>query len=209
MIVVLPVANEPRNLSLPHAVASIRKHTEFEPVTFGMKDFGLCRHIHVDEPRDTKFANEARVMRKALETIGAEFIYSADDIYWLRPAEPVRWAIGDLDDDRGRTVYQQRKHTTWQTLKAHGLPTWDYESHTPLPVTDLHAMTLALNMTGAMRSLYGNLTGVPDVVAPDVKLRRRSDPLPDAPWASTEAPPERYPLLRSTLGPTRGSRTGQ
>jgi hypothetical protein len=161
-----------------------------------MKDYGLCSHVHVDEPRDTKFANEARVMRKALETIGAEFIYSADDIYWLQPAEPIRWAIGDLENDFGRTIYQQRKHTTWQTCRAHGLPTWDYESHTPLPVTDLNAMNLALNMTGAMRSLYGNLTGEPDLVAADVKMRRRSEPVPDAPWASTEISPELYASLR-------------
>lgn len=198
-VVVIPVANEPRNLSLPYAVASIRKHTEFEPVTYGMKDYGLCSHVHVDEPRDTKFANEARVMRHAIDQIGDSFIYSADDIYWLHPAEPIRWAIGDLEHDFGRTIYQKRKHTTWQTLRAHGLPTWDYESHTPLPVTDLHAMTLALNMTGAMRSLYGNLTGAPDLIAPDVKLRRTDAPLPESAWVSTQHDPGLYRHLRHDL----------
>ena len=199
MFVVIPVANETKNLSLPYAVASIRRHTDYEPVTYGMRDFGLCTHVHVDEPRDTKFANEARVMRTAIDKIGDSFIYSADDIYWLHPAEPIRWALGQLENDFGATIYQKRKHTTWQTLRAHSLPTWDYESHTPLPVTDLHAMTLALNMTGAMRTLYGNLTGTPDQIAGDVKVRSRRDPLPDAPWASSNGTPTTWPALLTAL----------
>lgn len=199
MRVVIPVADEPHNRSLPYAVASIRRHTTYEPVTYGMKDYGLCTHVHVDEPRDTKFANEARVMRTAIDKIGEAFIYSADDIYWLHPAEPIRWALGQLENDFGATIYQKRKHTTWQTLRAHSLPTLDYESHTPLPVTDLHTMTIALNMTGAMRSLYGNLTGQPDIVAPDVKLRRTDAPLPDSPWASTQHDPNLYRNLRHAL----------
>ncbi len=198
--VVIPVANEPRNLSLPYAINSIRKHTDYEPVTYGMKDYGYCTHVHVDEPRDTKFANEARVMRHALEVIGEPFIYSADDVYWLRPAVPVRWALGQLECDFGPTIYQKRKHTTWCTLRAHSLPTFDYESHTPLPVTNLPAMNLALNMTGAMRSLYGNLTGDPDVTAGDVKMRQTDEPLPDAAWASTRHNPELYRHLRPALG---------
>ena len=199
MFVVIPVANETKNLSLPYAVASIRRHTDYEPVTYGMRDFGLCTHVHVDEPRDTKFANEARVMRTAIDKIGDSFIYSADDIYWLHPAEPIRWALGQLENDFGATIYQKRKHTTWQTLRAHSLPTWDYESHTPLPVTDLHAMTIALNMTGAMRTLYGNLTGTPDQIAGDVKVRSRRDPLPDAPWASSNGTPTTWPALLTAL----------
>lgn len=197
--VVIPVANETRNPALPYAIASIRKHTTYEPITFGMKDYALCSHVHVEEPRDTKFANEARVMRTALETIAEPFIWSNDDIYWLHPAQPIRWALGQLECDFGPTIYQRRKHTTWCTLRAHSLPTWDYESHTPLPVTDLRTMNLALNMTGAMRTLYGNLTGDPDVTTGDVKMRRPDDPLPDAPWASTRHDPQLYRNLRAAI----------
>jgi len=197
MRLVIPVANEATNLSLPYALASIRRHTDLEPLTVGERDPGLCEHLTTREPRGRlrKFRGEAVAMRTALEHLQAPFIWSADDIYWMRPAEPVRWAIGDLDADQGPTIYQERKHATWQTCKRYGLPTWDYESHTPLPVTNLDAMLTALNLPGAMRSLYGNLTGTPDVIAPDVKLRRRSDPLPDTPWCSTELPPTRYTEL--------------
>lgn len=200
MYVVIPVADEPRNLSLPYALASIAKHTTYTPVTVG-HDHGLCDHIPSPQlaGRVNIFRNTDRHMQAAIDKLGEPFIWSADDVYWLRPAEPVRWAIGDLEHDFGPTIYQKRKHTTWQTLRAHGLPTHDYESHTPLPVTDLHAMAIALNMTGAMRSLYGNLTGTPDLIAPDVKLRRPDAPLPNAPWVSTGRDPNLYRHLRAEL----------
>jgi hypothetical protein len=138
-------------------------------------------------------------MATAIRELAEPFIWSADDIYWLHPAEPIRWALGQLECDFGPTIYQKRKHTTWQTLRAHSLPTFDYESHTPLPVTNLPAMNLALNMTGAMRSLYGNLTGEPDLIAGDVKMRSRNAPLPDAAWASTAHDPTNYPALQEVL----------
>lgn len=193
MYAVIPVADEPTNPSLPHAIASIRRHTNYTPITVG-KDHHLCDHIPTTQQpgRAHIFTNQNLAMRTALTELAEPFIWTNDDIYWLRPAQPIRWALGDLENDFGNTIYQRRKHTTWQTLRAYGLPTWDYESHTPLPVTDLTAMNLALNMTGAMRTLYGNLTGVPDMAAPDVKMRRSSDPLPNAAWASTSGNPERY-----------------
>lgn len=201
MRIVIPVADEPNNPSLPYALASIRKHTDLEPLTVGMKDYGLCDHLRTVEPggKLRKFTGEPIAMRTAIDHLGEPFIWSNDDIYWLRPAEPIRWAIGDLTDDHTHTIYQQRKHRTWQTCKTYGLPTWDYESHTPLPVTDLNAMLLALNMPGTMRSLYGNLTGEPDVIAADVKVRSRRDPVPDAPWASTEGRPNTWPALMERL----------
>lgn len=201
MHVVIPVAAEPNNLSLPHVIASIRKHTDYTPITIG-HDHHLCDHIPtVQLPgRSNAFKNTANAMRTAIHELGESFIWCDDDTYWLRPAQPTRWAIGTLDqDDHGPTIYQNRKHTTWQTLRHLGLPVYDYESHTPLPVNDLDAMNLALNLTGTMRSLYGNLTGEPDIVAPDVKLRRRSDPLPAAPWVSTAGDPMRYTAYAATL----------
>lgn len=200
MRVVIPVAVEPRNLSLPHAINSIRKHTDYEPVTVG-HDHGLCENIPAEQApgRANVFANTAHLMQVTIDTLAEPFIWSADDIYWLRPAEPVRWALGQLECDFGPTIYQKRKHTTWCTLRAHSLPTYDYESHTPLPVTNLAAMNLALNMTGAMRTLYGNLTGDPDTIAGDVKIRSRRDPIPDAPWASSNGNPELWPALMAAL----------
>lgn len=200
MYVIIPVAHEPNNLSLPYVIASIRKHTDYTPVTVG-HDHGLCDHIPTIQlpGRANAFKNTANAMRTAIHEIAEPLIWCDDDTYWLRPAQPTRWAIGTLENDNGPSVYQQRKHTTWQTLRSLGLPTYDYESHTPLPVNDLDAMNLALNLTGTMRSLYGNLTGQPDVIAPDVKMRRKDASLPDAAWASTHGDPNRYPHLIEAL----------
>lgn len=205
MRVVIPVADEPHNRSLPYALASIRQHTTLEPLTVGMKDYGLCDHLMTKEPRGKlrKFRGEVIAMRAALEYLDEPFVWSNDDIYWLRPAEPVRWAIGKLEDADTRTIYGQRKQHTLAFLRRQGLPTWDYESHTPLPVHPA-PMRLVLDWcdTDPMldkRSLYGNLTREPDIIAADVKLRARSAPLPDAAWCSTARPPTDHPALTATL----------
>ena len=204
MYVVIPVAAEPRNPSLPYAIASIRKHTTYTPVTVG-HDHGICYHIPAIQTlgRANIFRNTDNHMRTAIRELGEPFIWSADDIYWLRPAEPIRWAIGDLNHATGNTVYTQRKRHTAATLHALGYPQWDYEAHVPMLV-DPEPMLEALALTDAdpmldKRSLYGNLTGTPDITAPDVKVRSRRDPLPDASWASSEGTPEKWPALMAAL----------
>lgn len=204
MYVVIPTAVEPRNPSLPYAIASIRKHTTYTPVTVG-HDHGICYHIPAIQTlgRANIFRNTDNHMRTAIRELGEPFIWSADDIYWLRPAEPIRWAIGLLNHATGNTVYAQRKHHTATTLHALGYPQWDYEAHVPIRVEPEPMLkALALTQDDPMldkRSLYGNLTGTPDITAPDVKLRRRSDPLPNAPWVSTVGDPSLYPQLPATL----------
>lgn len=199
MHVVIPVAVEPRNPSLPHALASIAKHTNYTPVTVG-HDTGLCElHIPTTQQpgRVHTFENTDLAIRTACETrwISDPFIWSADDIYWLRPAEPIRWAIGKLEDAQGATVYAARKRHTATILTKFGLPTFDYEAHVPMLVRKAPALE-ALIHGGSFRSIYGNLTGTPDRVAPDVKLRRRNELLPDTPWVSTAMDPARYTDLR-------------
>lgn len=194
MYVVIPTADEPRNPSLPYALASIRKHTPHTPLTIG-KDWGLCEHLPAKQlaGRANIFTNTDNAMRIACE-LGEPFIWSADDIYWLHPAEPVRWAIGKLEDAAGPTVYARRKRATAAWLTDRGLPTYDYEAHVPMliqPETMLEVLAhIRVDPTLDKRSLYGNLTGTPDIIAPDVKVRSRRDPLPDAPWASTALSPE-------------------
>lgn len=199
--VVIPTADEPRNGSLPYALASIARHTDYTPVTVG-HDHGSCDHIPTTQLRGrvNAFTNTDIAIRTACETdwISDPFIWSADDIYWMRPAEPVRWAIGKLEDAEGRTVYVQRKHDTANLLTGLGLPTFDYEAHVPMLIHKPDALD-ALELGGSFRSMYGNLTGEPEMIAPDVKLRNYSAPLPPAPWVSTHGNPHRYQYLRAVL----------
>lgn len=205
--VVIPVADELRNLSLPYALATIAEHTDYIPVTVG-KNWGLTElHIPtVQQPgREHYFTNTDKAMRTACDTdwISDPFVWTADDIYWLHPAEPIRWAIGNLEDVQGSTVYAQRKRATAHFLHTRSLPTFDYEAHTPLLVHRTPMLeTLNLIAQHPMldkRSVYGNLTGTPDRIAPDVKVRSRADPLPPAPWASTEGNPARWGALAEAL----------
>lgn len=198
--VVIPVADEPTNLSLPVALASIHEHTDYFPVTVG-RDHGLtAQHIAtVQRPGLAHaFANTDTAVRVACETawVSDPFILSADDIYWTEPAEPIRWALGRLEAAQGSTVYAQRKRATAEMLSRLGLPTFDYESHTPLLIHKA-PMLEALALGGEKRSVYGNLTGLPDHIGADVKLRRRSEPRPAAPWYSTALPPHRYEATRT------------
>ena len=208
--VVIPVADEPANPSLPLAIASIHKHTDYIPVTVG-KDFGVTpQHIATTQllGRGHAFTNTDLAVRVACETgwVSDPFILSADDIYWLEPATPIRWALGRLETAQGSTVYAQRKRATAALLQSMGLPTFDYESHTPILVHKA-PMLEALTLGGEKRSVYGNITGLPDHIGPDVKLRHATDPLPKAAWVSTEARPTRYPQLMGALNSVSDSST--
>jgi hypothetical protein len=187
-VVVIPVADEPTNPTLPLAIESIRRHTEYDILTIG-HDFGVAEHVHLDQSpvlRD-RWANTDRAMRLACEHLPT-FIWSADDTYWTRPAEPIRWALGDLSDAAlMRGAPGRRKTATIQWLLEHGLPTWDYEAHVPLLVESAAMIAaldiIATNPTLDKRTIYGNLTGQPDLIAPDVKVR--TPEIPDTPWLSS------------------------
>lgn len=204
MFVVVPTAVEPTNPSFAYAVASIRRHTDYDIVTIG-HNVGHEPHIPTKQLKGNIFTNTDLAMQAACNTpwIGPEFIWSADDIYWLKPAEPIRWAIGKLEDAHGSTVYAQRKRHTAAWLNARGLPTFDYESHTPLLIQPGAMLDVLAYIDREpmldKRSLYGNLTGEPDIIAADVKVRSRRDPIPDAPWASTDGRPTTWPALMERL----------
>lgn len=199
--VVIPTAREPRNWCLPYALESIRRHTDYAPVTIGFNPRSSTRHIDSPQTRD-RFTNTDEAVRLACtrDDISDPFILSSDDIYWLRPAEPERWVLGNLREASGGSVYAQRKHRTAELLENLNLPTWDYETHTPLLVHKSF-MVEALTIGGDKRSVYGNLTGQPDHTGSDIKMRNPTDLLPDAPWASTAYTPTRYPHLMQALRP--------
>lgn len=206
--IVIPVAVERHNLHVDLVLASIaRLHPGRRVVLIGELprlapvDLDIL-HIPTVQRRGAEnvFRNTDLAMRVACEDdrVSPVFIWTADDIYWVRHAEPVRWAIGKLQDAAGSSVYSRRKHTTAALLHDLGFPTWDYEAHTPMLIRKA-PMLEALAVGGEKRSVYGNITGTPDTVAPDVKLRHPSDPMPDAAWVSTELALGRYPALHALL----------
>lgn len=198
MYVVIPVADEPDNPTLALAIATIREHTDYDIVTIG-KDYGLAEHIDMGQGPDP-FANTDAAMRLACERF-EQFVWSNDDIYWTRPSEPVRWALGGLTHPLGSGFYDKRRRATRNWLLANGLPLYDYEAHVPMRV-DAQPMTTVLeaaerNRRMDKRTLYGNLTGLPDVIAADVKVRRTDVARPDSPWISSSD--DTFEVCRSWL----------
>lgn len=207
--VVIPVAVEASNPTLPLAIESIRTHTDYDVVTMG-HDHGLAEHVNVNQSPHPqhRWANTDAIMRAACERFD-QFIWSADDIYWTRPAEPVKWALGDLSNTLRRGAHGRRKQATCTWLMEHGVPTWDYESHTPMPIEsgpmlDVLAIVKAEPLLDK-RTLYGNMTGRPDLVAPDVKVRDVI--VPDTPWVSSAGTAYIAEITSVVLGTPNASRT--
>jgi len=208
--VVIPVAAERSNSSINWALRSIANwYPGHHVILVGHRPRLDPHNLTIDhiptEQTDDIFANTDLAMQTALDSdlVNDPFIWSADDIYWMRPAEPIRWALGLLDEDQHRTIYGQRKHATAHFLRSHGLPAYDYEAHVPMLIHP-NPMHTVLNWcdTDPMldkRSLYGNLTGLPDHIGSDVKNQSRAAPLPDASWCSTGGNPRAWPALMQEL----------
>jgi len=189
MNVVIPLRPRPVYQTLHATLDSIREHTDYQVVIIGADPkYKGVKHIPTRERRPQKFTGQEAALRIAATTdwISDPFIYSNDDILWTQPATPIRWALGNLRDDTRTNEYGRRKHRTADILDRLGLPTGDYESHTPLPVTKAGILEALLYCGdgGNIRSLYGNLTGTPDRIAPDVKIRRPTDGIPTGEWLS-------------------------
>ena len=137
---------------------------------------------------DDRFTNTETAMRAALDCdrIPERFVWTNDDIYLLQRHNPPHWHLGPLPrtvDEAGIPPrYAARKLQARHTLEAHGLPTLDYELHTP---TWIHktVMEQALSIGGTMRTIHGNLLGNGQH-HPDVKVRAGMA-IPDTPFLSS------------------------
>jgi hypothetical protein len=188
VIIVIPTAMEDDNHTIALAIESIQLHTDHDIVTVG-HDLGVAEHIHCPQSTHSRdrWANTDRAMRAACERYET-FIWSADDIYWTRPADPLMWALGDLAETGRRAEHGRRKQVTLEWLRAQDLPTWDYEAHVPMPID----AAIMLDVLGTIehaprldkRTLYGNHAGIPDMIAPDVKVR--TPDIADTPWLSSD-----------------------
>jgi len=206
-VVVIPVAASPRNDTLALAIASIHHHTDYQVATIG-HDLGLAdQHLPMAQGHDV-FVNTNNAMRLACETF-EHFIWSADDIYWLDDAQPVMWAIGKLETRAERGIYTRRKLATRDRLVMMDLPTWDYEAHVPMPIrSDVMLEALDIVATRPLldkRSLYGNMLGDPDVIAPDVKVRTAHQSLPDGPWLSSHEAVQRHAIAAHVTARMEGA----
>lgn len=204
MFVVIPTRVQPVNACLPHALTSIERYTDLTPVTVGHDTSLVERHIPTAQGPDA-FANTRLALEAALGTdwIGDKFIWSHDDIYWLRPAQPIRRPIGNLEypSPMIHPTYRRRKAYTAAWLRAHDLSTLDYEAHTPMliDVASMRGLLPRIPDTVDWRSAYLNTINQPDPMGMDVKLRNLSDRPMDQNWASTVGDPMKYRHLAPVI----------
>lgn len=139
-------------------------------------------------------ANAVAALLSACEHVeGDRFVIMNDDFYILEPLAAVpSWHDGLLVDRakaaRGGYGNHLREALRVLTELGHQQPT-AWTLHIPVVVwrDRLAAIlsTLAGKVLPEWRTMYGNLAGETGEQAPDVKVRRRTDPMPDGPFLSS------------------------
>lgn len=192
MDIVIPVRPSNHNPQLQLALHTWAQHYPEATIwLIGHKpDITSSLNLHhiPTQQGDDRFTNTETAMRAALnnDRIPERFVWTNDDIYLTQRHEPVHWHQGELptsvDGIPLAPRYAARKVEARHTLQQHGLPTLDYELHTP---TWIHkpVMEQALAIGGTMRTIHGNLLGEGEY-HPDVKVRA-GQPIPDAPFISS------------------------
>jgi hypothetical protein len=199
--VVIPVAVEPVNFTLPLALASIATHAPWlNPVLIGepiqlepytvpyTKELGPIRVLPFMTQGLDPAVNTNAMLRAALmdEEITDPFVWSNDDIYFLRETslDDIRVAGATarkkLEDNPPTGRYGTQSHHTAAVLRGLSKPTWDYERHVPIVVNkDRMRLALAFGPTAYPRSMYQNLQfEKPAFVQRDVKAFATADLAP-------------------------------
>jgi hypothetical protein len=137
-------------------------------------------------------SNAVDNLRLACSGLDADrFVVMNDDFYIMSPLHAVpALHEGHLDEriSRARGGYLLQLRAAREALVGHHAPlAWTL--HIPLvverePLADVLA-TLDGRLPPEWRTMYGNLTGQRGEEATDVKVRRRSDPIPAGPFLSS------------------------
>lgn len=201
---------------------SLRAIHEFLPdvdrvVIVGLRPAWLrdVLHLPARDPHKCKEKNIRDKLLRACEVLDRPFLFMNDDHFALRPQradELPNWYSGDVGTlgNRLRTGshYREALLNTHRVLAAAGLPTRNFDVHTPIvydPAEFPRAMA-AYDWTVVrgyvVKSLYANTLGVPPTHLGDLKLshdhtnQQIADMLKGRPWFSV-GPTALTPTLQS------------
>ena len=194
------------NPELKYSLRSVETNLRNISVWFvGGKPTGLVPdHCLVFNQRaKTKWANVAHTLREFLYCKDApeEFILMNDDFFVMKPVDNIRPAFCGSLATLGATIivkngfrpsaYTKRLETASEALWSHNLPTLNFELHRPMPIKRDWMRRVYEQFgedTPCKRSLYGNLflEAIQPTVAPDCKVTRDTDLVPDSEFLSTE-----------------------
>jgi hypothetical protein len=147
-------------------------------------------------------------LRLACEHLSQRFVVMNDDFYLMEPiAEVPSWHDGPLAErvQTARGAYRDHLRAAQARLPDDALA---WTLHIPVVVERDPLAEVLAKLDGRTppewRTMYGNLTGQTGAQAPDVKVRRRNDPIPAGPFLSTSD--ATFPAMRAMLAgrfPTR------
>jgi hypothetical protein len=146
---------------------------------------------HIDmRPVGSPQSNAIALLRAACEAVSGRFVVMNDDFYVMEPTSVPSWHAGPLSE-RVRTAagaYRNHLRAASERLPSDALA---WTLHIPV-VVESDALADVLSGLGGKvppewRTMYGNLTGATGERAADVKVRRRSDPVPAGPFLSSSA----------------------
>lgn len=185
--IVIPVADEPRNETLPIALETIRRHLPWTRIVLVGPPTLVEQYVkrgegeHVlpvlAQERHKPVANTTRMLLQAAADpiVTDTFLWSADDIYFRDTLTldelwaEARVASGDLSEIPSKGIYGSLAALTRDELRRRGRPTWNYERHVPL-VARKQDVAEIVRVGVSPRSLYLNtLYDWPERVARDVK----------------------------------------
>lgn len=145
-------------------------------------------------------ANAIANLGLACEAIRAErFVVFNDDFYVMDPVLAVpTYHAGPLSE-RTRPMSADLRIARDALAELGHKDPIDWTLHLPFVVwrRRLERVLALLTSPAEWRTMYGNLAGIAGERADDVKVRRRSDPIPDGPFLSSS--PATFPALARLL----------
>jgi hypothetical protein len=144
---------------------------------------------HIDlRPVGNAQSNAVALLRAACEALSGRFVVMNDDFYVMEPIEVPAWHAGPLSERLTTAAGAYRNHlrAAAERLPADALA---WTLHIPVVVDSQPLADVLADLGGRIpaewRTMYGNLTGATGERHADVKVRRRSDPVPAGPFLSS------------------------
>lgn len=182
MDVVIPFRNTKTNIELTYSLRSLEGFAVF---IVGDKPPGFKNYTHIPcGDREGPQFKEANIYRKLVkacmdERVSDPFVYSMDDVFYLKPPIAEDYYQGTLQDKISRTdrsnPYKKTMQQTYTALARMGLPTLHYDIHGPTVIhkdkfLQLSKFDWKKEYGYGVRSLYGNMNRVEAVSIADCKI---------------------------------------
>lgn len=182
------ICRDGANNELRYSLRSICENTPLNSVWVvgGKPPWYTGPHIRVTQNHGSKYLNARANLQAVLDSdeIPDKFILMNDDFYVTRPIDKIPvYHGGSLEEKANRyldySAASMHARTLFQTidlLKENGVPRpLDYSIHVPMTIHKEN-FRYAVNMGGAIRSVYGNMNRIGGTRLPvdDVKVYLKS-----------------------------------